>query len=185
MDAAVLLHRRDADGEESLAVKLGLLFHRKGNTSMIAWLTEILYAFDLTWSKVLWGLGLYLVTFIGSTVVVAWLVIRLPATCDAYPRDVWGDRRPVLRWTGFLLKNLLGILLVVLGGIMALPVIPGPGILMLVLGVMLLDFPGKRRLEQWLVHRATVLNAMNRLRQRYGKPPLVVERDDTRSIRPS
>jgi hypothetical protein len=79
----------------------------------------------------------------------------------------------------------LGILLVVLGGIMALPVIPGPGILMLVLGVILLDFPGKRRLEQWLVHRATVLNAMNRLRQRYGKPPLFVERGDAHSIKHS
>ena len=154
---------------------------------MLTWLTEILYAFDLTWSKVLWGLGLYLVTFIGSTVVVAWLVIRLPATyfCDASPRDIWGDRRPVLRWTGFLLKNLLGILLIVLGGIMSLPIIPGPGILTLVLGVMLLDFPGKRRLEQWLVRRATVLKAMNRLRQRYGKPPLVVARGGVCSIRHS
>jgi hypothetical protein len=154
---------------------------------MMAWLTEILYAFDLTWSKVLWGLALYLVTFIGSTVVVAWLVIRLPATyfCDAYPRDAWGDRHPVLRWTGLLLKNLLGILLVVLGGIMSVPIIPGPGILTLVLGVMLLDFPGKRRLEQWLVRRATVLRAMNRLRQRYGKPPLVVEHGGAPSIRHS
>jgi hypothetical protein len=154
---------------------------------MLEWLTELLSTLDLTWSKVLWGLVLYLVAFLGSTVVAAWLVLRLPATyfCDAYPRDVWGDQRPGLRWTGFLLKNLLGILLVVLGGIMALPVIPGPGILMLVLGVVLLDFPGKRRLEQWLVHRATVLNAMNRLRQRYGKPPLVVERGDVRSIRHS
>jgi hypothetical protein len=145
---------------------------------MPEWLIEILYAFNLTWSKVLWGLGLYLVVFLGSTVVVAWLVIRLPATyfCDAYPRDVWGGQRPVRRWAGVLLKNLLGVLLIVLGGIMALPLIPGPGILMLVLGVMLLDFPGKRRLEQWLVQRATVLRAMNRLRQRYGKPPLVIDR---------
>ena len=154
---------------------------------MLAWLTEILYAFDLTWSKVLWGLGLYLATFIVSTVVVAWLVLRLPATyfCDAYPRDVWSNRRPVLRWTAFLLKNLLGLLLVVLGGIMSLPVVPGPGILMLVLGVMLLDFPGKRRLEQWLVRRATVLRAMNRLRQRYGKPPLLVEGGGAPAIRHS
>jgi hypothetical protein len=90
-----------------------------------------------------------------------------------------------VRWAGALLKNLLGILLVMLGGIMALPIIPGPGILLLVLGVMLLDFPGKRRLEQWLVRRATVLNAMNRLRQRYGKPPLLVEHGDTRAIRHS
>jgi hypothetical protein len=141
------------------------------------WLTDILDVFNLNWSKVLWGLGLYLVTFFGSTVVVGWLLIRLPAIyfCNAYLRDTWGDRHPVLRWMGLLLKNLVGAVLVVLGGIMSLPVIPGPGLLVLVLGVMLLDFRGKRRLEQWLVRRAMVLSAMNRLRQRYGKPPLVVE----------
>jgi hypothetical protein len=151
---------------------------------MIAWLTAILSTFDLTWSKILWMLVLYMVAFLGSTGAVAWLVVRLPATyfCDTYPREVWGDQRPVFRWTGILLKNLLGVLLVVLGGIMAVPVIPGPGILILVLGVMLLDFPGKRRLERWLVHRATVLRAINQLRQRYGKPPLVVERGGTRSM---
>ena len=38
-----------------------------------------------------------------------------------------------------------------------------------------MDFPGKRRLERWLVSRPTVLNTINRLRQRYGKPPLVLE----------
>jgi hypothetical protein len=149
------------------------------------WSTDILSVLNLNWSKVLWGLGLYLVTFFGSTAVVAWLLIRLPATyfCDVYPRDTWGDRHPVLRWIGLLLKNLVGVLLVVLGGFMSLPVIPGPGILVLVLGVMLLDFPGKRRLEQWLVRRAAVLRAMNRLRQRYGKPPLVVEGGAVPAIR--
>jgi hypothetical protein len=143
---------------------------------MMTWLTESLFAFDLTWRGVLWGVGLYLVMFIGSTVLVAWLLIKLPATyfCDASLRGFWSGRHPVLRWTGLLLKNVLGVLLVVLGVIMVFPGIPGPGIVMLVLGVMLLDFPGKRLLEQWLIHRPTVLSAMNRLRQRYGKPPLVV-----------
>jgi len=53
--------------------------------------------------------------------------------------------------------------LVVLGIIMALPGVPGPGILTIVLGVMLLNFPGKRRLERWLIRRPMVLSAMNRL----------------------
>jgi hypothetical protein len=144
---------------------------------MMVWLKESLYAFNLTWSGVLWGLGLYLVTFLGSTILVVLLLIKMPGTyfCDASPRSFWSGRHPILRWTGLILKNLLGGLLAVLGGIMVFPGIPGPGVLMLVLGVMLLDFPGKRRLEQWLIHRPTVLGAMNRLRQRYGKPPLVVE----------
>ena len=48
----------------------------------------------------------------------------------------------MIRWTGLILKNLLGVLLVILGGIMTLPGVPGPGILTILLGVMLLNFPG-------------------------------------------
>jgi hypothetical protein len=77
----------------------------------------------------------------------------------------------------------LGILVVVLRGIMALPIIPRPGSLRLVLEGMLLSFPGKRRLEQWLVRRVTVLHAMHR--QRYGKPPLLVEHSGARAIKHS
>ena len=150
----------------------------------MVWLKEGLYTFHLTWSSVLWGLGLYLVAFIGSTVLVGWLLIKMPDTyfCAPSPRSFWHGRPPVLRWTGLLLKNLFGGLLAILGGIMVLPGIPGPGLLMLVLGIMLLDFPGKRRLEQWLIRRPTVLSAMNRLRQRYGKPPLVVTCSRTSAV---
>jgi len=152
---------------------------------MMVWLTKSLYAFNLTWSGALWGLGLYLVTFIGSTVLGAWLLIKLPATyfCDASPRSFWSERPPVTALDRPAPQEPLG-------GPTGRPRrhhgvsgIPGPGILMLVLGIMLLDFPGKRRLEQWLIRRPTVLSAMNRLRQRYGKPPLVVECSRT-SMRP-
>src|SRR5262245_18464404 len=96
---------------------------------IMGWLTDILPDFELTWSGVLGGLVLYLVTFMASTVVGAWLLIKLPATyfCDASPRGFWDERHPVLRWLGLLLQNLLAGLLVALGGILALPGIPGPG----------------------------------------------------------
>lgn len=155
--------------------------------SMMAWLTETLHAFDLTWTALLWGLVSFLGMSIGSIAVVALLLVKLPATyfCDACPHDFWGDRHPMIRWTGLILKNLLGVLLVILGGIMTLPGVPGPGILTILLGVMLLNFPGKRRLERWLIRRPTVLSAMNRLRQRYGKPPMVLERGVASPMRPS
>jgi len=132
----------------------------------MAWLTETLHAFDLTWTEVLWGLVSFLGMSIGSIAVVAFLLVKLPATylCDACPRDFWGDRHPVIRWTGLIFKNLLGVVLVVLGGIMALLRVPGPGILTILLGVMLLNFPGKRRLERWLIRRPTVPSAINRRR---------------------
>jgi len=78
---------------------------------MITWLTDILLAFGLTWSLVLWGLVSFLGMFIGSTAVMAFLLVKLPATyfCDASRRDFWGDQHPVLRWTGLFLKNRLGL----------------------------------------------------------------------------
>jgi hypothetical protein len=88
---------------------------------MMAWLTETLHTFDLTWTEVLWGLVSFLGMSIGSIAVVAFLLVKLPATyfCDACPRGFWGDRHPVIRWTGLIFKNLLGVVLVVLGGIRA------------------------------------------------------------------
>lgn len=52
---------------------------------------------------------------------------------------------------------------------------PGPGVLTILIGVMLLNFPGKRRLERKLVERPRVLEAINRLRARFGKAPLILE----------
>jgi len=44
-------------------------------------------------------------------------------------------------------KNLLGVLLFMLGLIML--VTPGQGILTLLFGLMLMNFPGKYRVERW------------------------------------
>jgi hypothetical protein len=40
---------------------------------------------------------------------------------------------------------------------------------------MLIDLPGKRKAEKWLLRRRGVLNAINRLRARYGRPALVLD----------
>jgi hypothetical protein len=72
------------------------------------------------------------------------------------------------------LKNLLGAALVVLGLIMSVPGIPGPGIITIVIGLMLLDFAEKRRWARWLMSRPPILRAANRLRRKYGKPPFVM-----------
>ena len=69
----------------------------------------------------------------------------------------------------------LGILLVALGILMSIPGVPGQGVLTILLGIMLLDFPGKRRLEHKLVSRPKVLKAINGLRHRFGKPELVLD----------
>ena len=48
---------------------------------------------------------------------------------------------------------------------------PGQGLLTLLVGLLLMNFPGKYRLERWLVGRRGVLTALNWLRRRGGHPP--------------
>ena len=132
---------------------------------------------ELTWTHVLCGALLFLIGLIGSIAVVVAVLIKLPATYfrDRHPPAFCAERHPVLRWSGLVGKNLLGILVILLGISLSLPGIPGQGLLMILLGIMLLDFPGKRRLEQKLVSRPKVLRSINWLRDRFGKSPLVLE----------
>lgn len=132
----------------------------------------------ITWKSVLLGVLLFLVTFTISLAIVSFIMVRIPADYfqQDRPRDLWSDRHPAVRLLGVSAKNLLGILLVVLGILMSIPGVPGQGILTILLGIMLLDFPGKRNLEHKLVSRPQVLKTINKLRHRFGKPSLVLDR---------
>lgn len=131
----------------------------------------------ITWQSVLLGVLLFLVTFTISLAIVSFIMVRIPADYfqQDRPRDLWSDRHPAVRLLGVLAKNLLGILLVGLGILMSIPGVPGQGILTILLGIMLLDFPGKRNLEHKLVSRPAVLKTINKLRHRFGKPSLVLD----------
>ena len=84
----------------------------------------------------------------------------------------WRQRHPTLRWVGLLVKNALGVVLVLMG--LAMLVLPGQGVLTLLIGISLLDFPGKRGLERKIIRTPTVHRAMDAIRRRAGKPPLVL-----------
>jgi hypothetical protein len=80
-------------------------------------------------------------------------------------------RRPggPLHLAAILLKNAVGGVLV-LGGLVLL-LTPGPGIPGILIGLTLMNFPGKFRLERWLVSRRGVWEGVNWLRRRWGAPP--------------
>jgi hypothetical protein len=71
-------------------------------------------------------------------------------------------------------KNVVGYMLIVLGITMLF--MPGQGLLTVLLGIILIDFPGKYRFERWLVLRKHVLRSINWLRIRANAEPLVVDR---------
>jgi hypothetical protein len=128
----------------------------------------------LTWvGKSLVILGLCVLTTAFGMALVVWL----PA--DHFSRAPTPDsgwrRHPVLRWLVLIVKNALGIVLLPLGIVMALPLIPGPGLVFILVGLSLLDFPGKKSLERRLLSTPTVHRFLNQVRQRFGRPPLIID----------
>lgn len=117
--------------------------------------------------------------FVGSLLLIPWLVAKIPS--DYFLRrqhlvDRWRGRHPLLRVGVLAVKNLCGCMLI--GAGIAMLVLPGQGILTIVVGIILLDFPGKFALERSLARRRSVLRALNWIRTRMERPPLESPRQD-------
>jgi hypothetical protein len=115
--------------------------------------------------------------FVGSLLALPWLVARLPVDYFVDPRRHASRLRrfhPVLNLTLLLFKNLLGWVLLLAG--VAMLVLPGQGILTILMGVVLSDFPGKFTLERRLACTPAVFRAINWLRERAGRGPVLPPR---------
>lgn len=120
---------------------------------------------------------------IGSATMVGLAVIAVPMVVARMPADHFvrssppRGRRPrrlhVLRWVWLIVKNTLGVACLFFGVLML--VLPGQGVLTILLGIGLLDFPGKFKLQRWVVGRKGVLESLNWFREKAGRPPLVLD----------
>lgn len=139
------------------------------------WFSEIWAS--LTLAKVLIGIGMFLISFTVSLVAVGFVMVKVPADyfCKNTVRSFMSGKPKAIRWGGVILKNFVGLLLILLGVILSLPGVPGQGILTILLGLIMLDIPGKRPLEAKIVKRPAVLSAINKLREKYRKPPLLID----------
>lgn len=75
------------------------------------------------------------------------------------------------RWTWQRIARNIGGALLILAGLVLL-VLPGPGLPLLAAGLLMIDFPGKRRLLRWLMSKPPVRRALNWVRRRFGKSAL-------------
>ena len=105
-------------------------------------------------------------TFIGFTA----FIISLPQ--DYFKREAPINRmkNPIVRILLRILKNVVGVITLVAGLVMLIT--PGQGVVAILVGVILCDFPGKRKLERKLIARPLVLNTLNRIRSRFNRPPI-------------
>jgi hypothetical protein len=127
--------------------------------------------------QVMLAVALFVATFAISLAAISFILVKLPATYfqRSHSRNFWVDRHPSVRLAGLIGKNAIGVLLILLGILMSIPGVPGQGILTILLGIMLVDLPGKRELEYRILERPSVLEKINGLRRRFSKPPLVLD----------
>ena len=119
----------------------------------------------------IFSLGSFIASIAGSTM----LLMSLPADYFKAKERIRRIKNPVFRICLSSLKNLFGGLLVIVGILLSLPGVPGQGILTILTGLIISDFPGKRRLERRLVRVPVVLSAANQIRSRFKRPPLVLD----------
>ena len=142
---------------------------------MPEWLQSILPAGWNGWHLAAFTVGFAVTSAVVSVLAIGYVLARLPPDYFVNPdARLPVDRHPVLRVLYIVFRNLVGYLLIALGVVLSLPGVPGQGVLTILMGVMLVDFPGKHRAERWLLTRRGVLTAINALRGRVGQPPLLV-----------
>jgi hypothetical protein len=129
--------------------------------------------FDDNGKLVAWLAGISLVMFLATPAIVPVVIVRMPADYFLHkkpPAESWRSHHPAVRWSAIIGKNVLGAVFLAAG--VAMLVTPGQGWLTILIGLGLLDFPGKRKLELWLIRRRPILRSVNWIRRRAHRQPL-------------
>lgn len=123
---------------------------------------------------VMWGLvALTILTVLASMVAVPIMLLWLPPdyfTHAKRPKSFVDHKRGAMRIVLRVAKNVLGAVLILAGAAMLM--LPGQGLLTLLVGFMLIDAPGKYRFEKWLVSRQKIRKSINWLRKKRGREPI-------------
>ncbi|MBL8874816.1 MAG: hypothetical protein JNM86_03355 [Phycisphaerae bacterium] len=104
------------------------------------------------------NIGLSIVLGIAGILAAPGAVARLPK------KFFTRNQKPSL-WL-----NIPGWVLIAAG--LAMLLMPGPGAVVLLTGIVFANFPGKRRLLKWFLSFESVFDGMNRIRAKRGKPAL-------------
>jgi hypothetical protein len=120
------------------------------------------------------GAGVYLGSVAASLGAATTMLVRMPDDYLDRPETVplWPERPRWMQKAGRVGKNLLGVAVLATGVGLAVPGVPGSGVLTILVGLMILDIPGKRRIERRILGAPKVLAVVNRVRARFGRSPL-------------
>ena len=130
--------------------------------------TYMLQWFQAHAGFVLGGLGvLSIATFCISLSAVPYIIARLPTD---YFLTIHSSFPPRTRWSRLrgVARNIVGFGIILIGLLML--VLPGQGMLAILIGACLLDIPGIRRLKTRLLRRSRVQAGIDWIRIKCGKP---------------
>ncbi len=109
--------------------------------------------------------------FIASLIAVPVIFAYMPE--DYFMRVAQGfPKRKPFRQFLHILKNIFGVLFMLCGLILLL--LPGQGILMIIIGISLIDFPGKHQLQIHLIKLPKVRNSVQWIRTKVHHKPLIL-----------
>ncbi|MBS1796233.1 MAG: hypothetical protein JSS81_20435 [Acidobacteria bacterium] len=131
----------------------------------------------LSWGQIGLGVGLFFLSLGFSFLSIGIVIVKVPENyfSSHYERDFLPGSPFLIRWGVVILKNIFGVILVLIGIVLSLPGVPGQGILTILTGLIMIDIPGKRPWEARIIKRPVVLAAVNNLRAKYNKPPLILD----------
>ncbi len=135
----------------------------------------LLYSLSLLdWHAALGWLAWAIVGIVLSVVAITAVLVGLPS--DYFhalsQKSILPGKPLFVRWVVLAAKNLLGLVLILIGIMLSLPGIPGQGLLTIMIGVLLLDIPGKHPLQSKWMNTPSIINLINKIRQHFGRPPL-------------
>lgn len=119
-----------------------------------------------------WIGGLSAAIFFIFLFAIPLLIVKLPSDFfvrQSFQRPRLASRNhPAMMLIYLITKNLVGMMIIFAG--IAMLFLPGQGIITIIVGLSLLNFPGKRRLVLYLVCHSFLIRSVNRLRIRFNKP---------------
>jgi len=123
-----------------------------------------------------WGWWLVvasIVMFVVSLAAVPLIVARIPEdyfTHHGRHRMSHNNHNLVAGLMLSGLKNMFGAVLLLAGFIMLFT--PGQGLLSILFGLMIMNYPGKYKLECWIIRKPLISRTLNYMRAKQGKTPL-------------
>lgn len=120
-----------------------------------------------------WLALLSIALFIISIALIPYLIIRIPTDYFSSPSKSHSSQS---KWL-WIIRNLFGCILILAG--ITMLVLPGQGLLTILIGLFISDFPGKYQLEYYLIRQPAILKSINWIRRRNNVAEFNIEQDSS------